>query len=134
MSRSRSDRHERRAEARAHKREHLLDSAIHVVRRQGPGASMDAIARQAGVTKPIVYRVFGDRDGLTQAIADRFADELRAALEAAIAGASNDRLRVSAAIDAYLSFIEREPAIVRFMVDRSFAEAGHEGVATSGFV
>ena len=76
--------HERpdREARHAAKRQQLLDSAIAVVRRDGPGASMQDIAREAGITKPIVYRAFGDREGLIQAIADRFADELAETLSA----------------------------------------------------
>src|SRR5690348_8052225 len=71
---------------RAARREELLAGAIKVIRRDGPLASMDAIAAEAGVTKPIVYRHFGDRDGLTQAVATQFAAELFAELRGALAG------------------------------------------------
>lgn len=137
MTRSRirhEERTARRAAWRERKRERLLDSAVEVVRREGPGVSMEAIARAAGVTKPIVYRAFGDREGLTVALAERFAGGLSESLEAAIGDSPDDRSRVSGAIDAYLAFIEREPAIVRFLVHRSLADVESSGVAMSGFV
>src|SRR5687767_9352093 len=84
------DRDAERAEARARKRERLLDAAVRAVRREGPNVSMDEIAAEAGVTKPIVYRAFGDREGLTKALADRFADELAASLQGAITTATTD--------------------------------------------
>lgn len=124
----------RRAASRERKRERLIASAIEVVRREGPAVSMDAIAREAGVTKPIVYRAFGDREGLTAAVAERFATELASSLERAIAEATDDRCRVSGAIGTYLAFIEREPKIVRFLVHRDLARVEQSGVATSGFV
>jgi AcrR family transcriptional regulator len=123
-----------RAEGREIKRRKLLEAAIRVVRREGPAVSMDEIAAEAGVTKPIVYRAFGDREGLTRAVADHFADELAGALERAIADAIDDRGRVCGAIDAYLAFIEREPAIVRFLVHRSLDAVEETGIALSGFV
>jgi AcrR family transcriptional regulator len=113
--------HERpdREARHAAKRRQLLDAAIAVVRRDGPGASMNAIAREAGITKPIVYRAFGDRDGLIDAVADRFADELAATLRAELEQpARGYRDAVAGTIGAYLSFIERDPAIVRFLVNR----------------
>src|SRR6266704_2334366 len=62
----------------------LLEAAIEVIRREGPTASMDEIAAQAGITKPIVYRYFGDRAGVYQAVAEQYcADLLRQRLEAA---------------------------------------------------
>jgi AcrR family transcriptional regulator len=136
--RSHRERHEerlaRRAESLERKRQRLLEAAIGVVRREGPAVSMSEIAHEAGVTKPIVYRAFGDREGLTKAIADRFADELAQSLQRAIEQAPNDRERVSRAIDAYLAFIEREPAIIRFLITRSLETVEETGVAMSGFV
>src|SRR5688500_11120204 len=123
-----------RAERRERKRQKLLEAAIRVVRREGPAVSMDEIAHEAGVTKPIVYRAFGDREGLTRALADHFADELANALQRAITDAPDDRSRVSGAIDAYLAFIERDPSIVRFLVHRSLESVEQTGVALSGFV
>lgn len=130
----RPDRTGERAEARETKRQRLLDAAVTVVRREGAGVSMDEIAAEAGVTKPIVYRVFGDREGLTKALADRFADELAASLQGAITDAPTDRDRVREAIDTYVAFIEREPAIVRFLIHRSLDTVEETGIAMSGFV
>jgi len=108
---------------RAEKRDKLLEAAIRVVRREGPGASMDEIAREAGITKPIIYRAFGDREGLTQAVADHFADELAATLGEQMAREdTNYRESVALTIDAYLAFIERDPKIVRFLVARDFGD------------
>jgi AcrR family transcriptional regulator len=123
-----------RAQALERKRQRLLEAAIGVVRREGPAVSMREIAHEAGVTKPIIYRAFGDREGLTRALADRFADELAGSLQRAIEQAPNDRARVAGAIDAYLSFIEREPAIIRFLINRSLETVEETGVAMSGFV
>lgn len=123
-----------RAASQAAKRAKLLDAAIAVVRREGPAVSMDQIAREAGITKPIVYRAFGDREGLTQAVADHFAREIADALGDAIEQAPDDRTRVSRTIDVYLGFIERDPAIVRFLIHRGIERSDKEGVALSGFV
>jgi AcrR family transcriptional regulator len=116
--------HERpdREARHAAKRQQLLDAAIAVVRRDGPGASMQDIAREAGITKPIVYRAFGDREGLLQAIADRFADELAETLRAELDQPDRGyREAVAGTIGAYLAFIERDPAIVRILVNRDLA-------------
>jgi len=117
-----SERAKRQA-GRSAKREQLLEAAIRVVRREGPGASMDDIAREAGITKPIIYRAFGDREGLTSAVADHFADELAKALvEQMVREDTNYRESVGLTIDAYLAFIERDPKIVRFLISRDFGD------------
>jgi AcrR family transcriptional regulator len=118
---------------RAARREELLAGAIRVIRRDGPLASMDAIAAEAGVTKPIVYRHFGDRDGLTQAIATQFADELFAELRGALVAEADPEQVLRATIDAYLAFIERDPQIYRFVVQTP-PPPGSDGITLAGFV
>ncbi|TCO52284.1 TetR/AcrR family transcriptional regulator [Actinocrispum wychmicini] len=47
------------------RRAQLLDAALHLVVTQGHnGATMDAVAEQAGVTKPVIYSQFRRRDEL----------------------------------------------------------------------
>ncbi len=54
------------------RREQLLDAAIRVIVRDGyAGVSVDAIAREAGVTRPVVYGAYGDLDELLGALLDR---------------------------------------------------------------
>ena len=88
----------RHGSLRESRRETFVDAAIAVVRRDGRGASMEAVAREAGVTKPILYRVFEDRDALVRAVGDRFAAELGRVLDAALsaetgAGCDGSRAR-----------------------------------------
>jgi len=51
-------------------REALLQAAQRAIHRSGPHVSMDEIAAEAGITKPILYRHFGDRRGLARALRD----------------------------------------------------------------
>jgi AcrR family transcriptional regulator len=122
----RQERRERRAERhtqlmrstqREDRREELLTAAIDGIRKHGPTASMDALAAAAGITKPILYRHFGDRAGLVKAIADRFADTLLTDLQAALGQSTPEpRNLVTSTIDAFVGFIEREPSLYRFLV------------------
>lgn len=102
-------------EARLQRRAQLLDAADRVTRRRGAGASMDEIASEAGISKPILYRHFGDKDGLHRALAGRYVDALLDELRAArVVG--DPRANIAAGIDAYLAFIEREPEAYRFVL------------------
>jgi AcrR family transcriptional regulator len=116
---------------RSARREELLDAADRIVRRDGPAASMAAIAAEAGITKPILYRHFGDKSGLYAALADRYTARLMAELQAALAGADTGAERTARTIDAYLAAIEAEPQAYRFLV-RS-AEAAEEGSQVRSF-
>lgn len=57
-------------------REDVLNAAEVVIRRDGAGASLDAVAQEAGVTKPIVYDRVGGRAELANALAERLADRM----------------------------------------------------------
>jgi AcrR family transcriptional regulator len=104
-----------RARLRERRRGELLDVADRVIRRRGVGVSMDEIASEAGITKPVLYRHFGDKDGLFEALTERYVDELARALRPAV-DATEPRGRLAATIDAYLSYVEREPERYRFLL------------------
>lgn len=109
----------------ADRRRQLLAAAERVVMRQGPDASMNAIAAEAGVTKPIIYRHFGDKGGLYRALAERQIDGLLAQLQAALRTPGTQRQRTAATIDAYLAAIEAQPQVYRFLMHHAVgAEPG----------
>ena len=67
------------------RREQLLDAAIAVIVRDGyAGVSVEAIAREAGVTRPVVYGVFDGLAPLLTALLDRQEARALAQLEAAL--------------------------------------------------
>lgn len=98
------------------RRRELLEAADRVVLRDGPGASMNAIAAEAGITKPILYRHFGDKGGLYAALAKRHTDALLASLRAALDAPAERRERVEATLDTYLAAIEARPQVYRFLM------------------
>ncbi|MFB7372250.1 TetR family transcriptional regulator [Streptomyces sp. NPDC056222] len=98
------------------RRRELLEAADRVVLRDGPKASMNAIAAEAGITKPILYRHFGDKGGLYRALATRHTDALLSALRAALDAPADRRRRVEATLDTYLASIEAMPQVYRFLM------------------
>lgn len=111
------------------RRASIIAAAKVVIARDGPAVSMQAIATEAGVTKPILYRAFGDRHGLVATLAQEFADELSAGLDAALAlvgdlgdpdvrQAIEPRRVVVAAVDSYVRLIDRDPNLYRFITER----------------
>jgi AcrR family transcriptional regulator len=114
--------------SREERRKELLDAAERAIRRIGPLASMEDLAAEAGITKPILYSHFGDRAGLAKALADRSGDQLIANLSDAMSAAAltrEPREVVRAALGTFCSFVEAEPAIYRFVVLCSFFETSH---------
>ncbi|MEW2580782.1 TetR family transcriptional regulator [Streptomyces syringium] len=113
METTQRDDQQRAAEQR---RRELLEAADRVVLRDGPGASMNAIAAEAGITKPILYRHFGDKGGLYRALAVRHTDALLDGLRSALDAPVARRERVESTLDAYLAAIEARPQVYRFLM------------------
>jgi AcrR family transcriptional regulator len=116
------------------RRAELLDAAARAIRERGPDVSMAAIAAAAGVTKPILYRHFGDKGGLFRALAERQTDELMSGIRDAMLAPGTPRQRTEAGIDAYLAAIEKRPAVYRFVVGRAVAEEPSVAGSVAGFM
>lgn len=118
----------------AGRREQLLVAADRVVQREGSAASMNVIAAEAGITKPILYRHFGDKGGLYRALAERHIDTLLARLRAALLTRGGLRARTHATVDAYLAAVEEQPQVYRFLVQRAAVEEPDVRGQVVGFV
>jgi AcrR family transcriptional regulator len=79
---------------------------------------MDALAAGAGISKPVLYRYFADRQQLRLAIGQRLTAGLVEALRPALAQVRGERAAVTLAVDAYLALIEAEPALYGFVANR----------------
>ena len=68
------------------------------------GASMDELARRAGVTKPVVYELFGSKEGLFGACVDRSIERLAAEIAAAVRAQDQPEARLRAGGLAFIRF------------------------------
>ena len=116
------------------RRERLLAAADRVVQRDGSAASMNVIAAEAGITKPILYRHFGDKGGLYRALAERYIDVLLERLRSALLTRGGLRARTHATVDAYLAAVEEQPQVYRFLVERAAVEEPDVRGQVAGFV
>lgn len=103
---------------RVTRRRELVEHALRAIRQGGPAVGMDEIAAQAGTSKTVIYRHFGDRAGLYRAVAQAvhayILDDVTAALQLTDL---TDIGRLTADLaDAYLSLVERDPDIYRFVM------------------
>ena len=83
------------------------------------GVSIEAVSREAGVTRPIVYGHFGDLPGLLEALVDREEARARAQLVEVLPGplAEGDPDEtLLAALDAYLRAVQAEPDTWRLVL------------------
>ncbi|MDT0302761.1 TetR/AcrR family transcriptional regulator [Streptomonospora wellingtoniae] len=104
------------------RRRAILDAADRVIQRDGPDASMSAIAAEAGISKPILYRHFGDKSGLYRALARRHVDPLMERVRGELHGGSSLRVRARATVGAYLGMIRGNLNLYRFLMDRATSE------------
>jgi len=125
--RSRRRRRSRFEAHRGERREELLDTATDVVRRLGADTTMEAIAAEVGVAKPVLYRYFGNRSGLFDALSNRFGTRLVETMAAALGRDLPARERLVAGIDAYVGILEADPQLYRFVTTRVQSDAARIG-------
>src|SRR5688572_16851590 len=100
----------------------LLEAADRVIRRTGPSVSMDDLAAEAGVARVVLYRYFGDKGGLYQALAQRYVEALMVQLRSALEETSDPQLRLRHTIDTYVGFIESNKEAYDFLMHRALRE------------
>jgi len=128
----------------ADQRERLLQAARRAIHRGGPHVSMEQIAAEAGITKPIVYRHFGDRRGLAQALSfaafgisfgasdEDVASARRAVRERVLTfypvvdDADRFRRIVVSWATQYYVFVETNPNLFRFLRSEGAFDAMYE--------
>jgi AcrR family transcriptional regulator len=92
---------------RAVREQEILDVAEREFARHGfQGASMDAIASGAGISKPLVYSYFGSKEGLYRRLVGRAGDNFRATV-ADVTSSGPPDVRMWRGILAYFDFVER---------------------------
>lgn len=130
------DQREQLVERRAVRRGELLTAAMDVIRRQGADATMEAMASAGGISKPILYRHFTDRDGLVRAITEMALAELGRIIDEKVgaAGLAGYRRGIRATIDSFFEYIDTDPELYRFIVEQDTHRADSPTVAFTGGV
>lgn len=87
----------------------LLELADRLFAERGfHGASMDELARRAGVSKPVIYDHFGSKEQLFALCVRRTGEALAEHVEAAVREQSEPRARLWAGSVAYFRFLQGE--------------------------
>jgi AcrR family transcriptional regulator len=98
------------------RRQQLLDVGRHLFAERGlDGISVEEIAAQAGVSKPVVYEHFGSKEGLYAVVVDREMDRFLTMANRLLAG-EDTRAKFEAAAIGLLRYIEENTDGFRILV------------------
>jgi AcrR family transcriptional regulator len=90
----------------------LLDLATELFSERGySGTSMDALAERAGVTKPVIYNLFGSKAGLFAACTSELGERLFETVAGAVAGIDDIDELVRAGSLAFFDFIRENAGL-----------------------
>jgi len=102
------------------RRRQILDSTLALIAERGfEGLTVDRVARAAGITRPVIYDLFGDLGGLLDALVEHSDRRALAAVEGALpdpdAEQPPDQL-LGGAMRAFLEAVVAEPEIWRLVL------------------
>jgi AcrR family transcriptional regulator len=84
----------------------VLDVAMNAYWQSDPAdVSVNAICQMAGISKPSLYREFGNEDGLSRAALDRYADQVLSEIFVVLHGS----IGLRATLDALIDFASDDP-------------------------
>jgi AcrR family transcriptional regulator len=102
------------------RREQLLDATKAVVGEQGfHGVSIDAVAKRAGVSRPIVYSHFGDLGALLETMLERESESAQRQLAEVLPtqiDSKDPREALLSALRAYLEVVRADPVTWRLVL------------------
>lgn len=108
--------------------EALLECAERLIRREGPGITLEAIAAEAGVTKPIVYHHVGGKDALVERLAWRLNERHGEASRRAVAGVTDPAKAIRAFVEAHLAQIESDRNLYLYVTGATAGSRSSPGV------
>jgi AcrR family transcriptional regulator len=94
---------------REQRRNEFVQAALRVLASTGPEISMDAVAAEAGVTKPVLYRYFSDKAALVDALGEAGSGFLLDRLLPAMQSGAAPLQRICDAVGAYFAVIDEQP-------------------------
>lgn len=110
---------------RAERERQTLDVAQALFARRGFAAvTMDEVAAGVGVTKPLLYNYFGNKERLYLACVGRTADSLLERIGAAVAGAADPGEGLREAVRAFFAFVEADRAAWSVLYDETLPTVG----------
>ncbi len=111
--------------ARADRMEQTLVSAHALFAEHGYAAvKMDEIAASVGVTKPLLYNYFGNKERLYITCMERAGDSLTATVAEAVADSASPGEALGAGVRAFFSFLDNDRAAWAVLFDETLPRGG----------
>jgi AcrR family transcriptional regulator len=117
--RPRDARRDRWTAHRAQRRQEFVAAALRVLARHGPELPMDAVAAEAGVTKPVLYRYFADKAALVRALGEHASALLQERLVPALTADGPALARIRDGVGAYFAIIDENPELYWLLARRA---------------
>jgi AcrR family transcriptional regulator len=86
--------------------------------------TMDDIAAEVGVTKPLLYNYFGNKERLYVACMERAGDALFAAIEETVRPSSNPGELLNDGLRAFFAFLDADRAAWAVLFDETLPQSG----------
>jgi AcrR family transcriptional regulator len=110
---------------RAERERQTLAAARALFADRGYGAvTMDDVAAAVGVTKPLLYTYFGNKERLYLACMEPAAQELQDAVAAAVAESERPADALELGVQAFFSFVDRDRDAWRVLFDETLPAGG----------
>jgi AcrR family transcriptional regulator len=110
---------------RAERERQILDTAHAMFAERGFGAvTMDDVAARVGVTKPLLYMYFGNKDRLYLACMERSGDALLAAVADAVGAAAGPADALREGVRAFFAFVDGDRDAWRVLFDETLPAGG----------
>jgi AcrR family transcriptional regulator len=110
---------------RAEREQQVLAAARALFAERGYGAvTMDDVAAAVGVTKPLLYTYFGNKERLYLECMEPAARDLRDAVEGAVAEARQPADALALGVQAFFSFVDRDRDAWRVLFDETLPAGG----------
>ncbi len=105
--------------------EQMLSAARTLFAERGyNAATMDEVAAEVGVTKPLLYNYFGNKEALYIACMERAGDTLTATIAAAVASTDSPSEALRAGLHSFFAFLDSDRAAWTVLFDETLPRGG----------
>jgi AcrR family transcriptional regulator len=116
---------QKRRRNRAAREREILEAAERIFGERGyQGTSMDDVAGDVGVSKPLIYQYYGSKDGLFLACLSRLRAQLLETVSDAVTAATDAEDALYAGFVAWFQFLDDHPQAWSVLIDEGMLSTG----------